>query len=433
VRPGDTIVAVASAPGRSVRAVVRCSGPASRSIASAAGGGGAPRTFGRGRLDLNGPSVPCLLWWAPGPGTYTGEDTAELLLPGHPALLDRAVAQLIARPGVRLAAPGEFTARAYLNGRLTVDQAEAVALTIAARNDAELAAARRLARSDGARALGGLADLIADTLALVEAGIDFADQESVEFIDPGALAARIDEIAARLDWLGGSAPGSAADDRQRVALVGRPNSGKSTLFNALLGRRRAVTSDRPGATRDALVEPLDLSRDAPGGPVVELVDLPGVDRPSDECSAALAEADLALWCDPDAAWAPIGLPDALPAIRVRTKADLPGPPAGGAVEVCALDGSNLPALRRAIADAAGLLHPGRALVTPRRAEAWRRASAAVDRARASLGGAGGQRPAPAELLAADLREALDALGDLAGRVSPDEVIGRIYATFCIGK
>jgi len=434
VRLGDTIVAIASAPGRSARGLVRLSGPDAGGIVKGVlGAASDPRRLSAGRLDLAGRSIACLAWWAPGPGTYTGEDSAELLLPGNPALLRRVTTALARRADVRLASAGEFTARAFLHGRISLDDAEAVAQTIAARNEAELEAARRIGRGASGEDVRAALEDLTDTLADVEAGIDFSDQDGVDTVTPGAVAQRVHAIIGRIDGLGGGPAREPERDEPMVALVGRPNSGKSTLFNALLGQERAVTSRIAGSTRDALVEPLDLSGCTPGGPRVDLVDLAGLTEESTSMREVIAQADVLVWCDPSAAFRPIGLPEAAAIVRVRTMADRPSgaPTDPGPLAVCALDGFNLRALRLAVAQAAASRGPRLALVTPRRQEALDRARTALERAQRACRTPSARRDL--ELVAADLRLALDALGELAGRVSPDDVIGRIFATFCIGK
>lgn len=439
MRLGDTIAAIASAPGRAARGLVRVSGPACATIAPAALGVAlSPRRLDRARLDLGREGLPCLACLFPAPRSYTGEDAIDLALPGAPTLLARALDRLLAEPGVRRAEPGEFTARAYLTGRIALDRAEGVALTVAAGNAAQLEAARRVLAGDAGRAYRTIADDVAGALALVEAGIDFSDQEDVSLVSVAALRDRLTTPLGAIGSIVGNSPRAAPTGRARVVLVGRPNAGKSTLFNALLGRRRAVVSDQAGATRDAIVEPLDLSRAAPGGPTVDLVDLAGLDESlvgvvsAPARAAAIREIECAhaiILCDPAGFFEPpTPLPDR-PTLRVRTKADVPS--AGntsGAIAVCALDGWNLAPLRRAIADAASARAPDAALVAPRHQEALHRASQSLRDALDLL-----DTGAAAELLAAELHIALDALGSITGRIAPDDVLGRVFAAFCIGK
>lgn len=444
MRLGDTIIAVASGPARSVRGIVRLSGPGARSaLASvceeACGRRGAHSVRVVLETLFGDRALPARVLQFDGPRSFTGEDCVELIVPGHPALLERLVQSLLRAPGVRLAQPGEFTARAYLNGKLTAEQAEGVGAAIAARSDAELASARRLLSGALGVEYRRLADELAHALALVEAGIDFTDQEDVVAITPRDLVERLIGVQCGIDRLVG--PGARREREAatpRVVLVGRPNSGKSTLFNALLGRERAVVSDRAGTTRDAIAEPLWLEGGVWGVREVVLVDIAGLDEALCAASAAdgaaqraaraaIESADVLVLCDPAGRFlAPKVNEGGRPLLRVRTKADLPG----GAhdcegIAVCALDGWNLAALRRAVGDAA-------AASADRAGDLPSRHAAALLAARESLSDAlvAAERP---EVCAVSMRSALDRLGEISGAVSPDDVIGRIFASFCIGK
>lgn len=472
--PADTIVAVSSGWGHSRWALVRMSGPATRERLAALVRTG-DDTDPNGRAAQAGSQdawtirpakflltdrhlLPCLVMTFDPPRTFTGEPMAELLVPGNPLIINRVLARLSEGPGVRDAEPGEFSARAFLRGKLTLAQAEGLAASIAADTESQLAAAARL-RSGASGALHlGWCDELAELLALVEAGIDFTDQEDVVPIGPAALAARVAGLRQQLtDALGGRRGEEQARHLPRVALVGPPNAGKSTLFNALLGRRRAVESPVAGTTRDVIAEPLTLDR---ADLVVELLDLPGLDAALTADSAidrdaqeharrAIDDADIVVECLPvtlsaaDArAWvppAPAG--PTRPTIRVRTMADLPyaaDAADAGTVAVCALDGWNLEVLRRAIADAAYQPleeQPGadaRVALVPRHRRTLARAVAGL-RAAEELIDAEARALGNPEVIAGELRLALDALAELTGQISPDDIIGRIFATFCIGK
>ncbi len=488
---GATIVALASPPGVSARAVVRLSGPGVPDAIAAlteAPPRGAPTPefpscrIARLRLgeDAGAPTLPVILLEWRAPRSYTGEHAAEILLPNNRTLIDRLTARILALPHARPAAPGEFTARAFLNNKISAEQAEGVALAISARSAEQLAASRDLLSGETGARFRSWSDETATLLALVEAGIDFTDQDDVVAIAPSQLKERLGALAGSIrDHLGGVRASEAAHTHARAVLVGPPNAGKSALFNVLLGRPRAIVSETPGTTRDAIAEPLEPDeRSALAPPAVTLVDLAGLDAAlasrtlvdslaQQRALAEIARADIVILCDPEGRFDLLDradLRDAVPAgariLRVRTKADLLGTPpslahhagespseatvrSDGAqpLPVCALDGRNIAPLKRAIFDAAAtdqpLAHSAR-FVLPRHRAALQRALTALEATlalAASETAPAGHTPCrpPAELLAANLRDALDALGEISGAISPDDVLGRIFASFCIGK
>ncbi|MEQ8770797.1 MAG: GTPase [Phycisphaerales bacterium] len=436
-----TIVAVASAPGRAGRGVVRLAGDGTRGVLGRVLTGPVPTGAGahRARVRLGDCELPVLLAAWRGPRSYTGSDAAEILAPGNPDLLGRIVDACV-DAGAERAGPGAFSARAFLAGKITLDQAEGVAATISAETDADLRAARELTEGRAGDRARAWADEIARLLALVEAGIDFTDQEDVVAIAPADLHASAATIAGAIDRLGVDAAREETGDDPLVVLVGPPNAGKSTLFNALLGRPRAVIADEPGTTRDALIETLDLSPHCPGAGRVRLADLPGLsDAPIDALDAQaqraarglIARAHALVLCDPAGRFEFAA--DGVPAVRVRTKGDLPGGGAADAITVCAIDGMNLGALCRAIADASGARAHGSASAAS--ARHGRALAAARDHLTGLLGVVDPEARAlnEPEVAAAALRAALDAVGEIVGHITPDDVIGRVFATFCVGK
>jgi tRNA modification GTPase len=397
--------------------------------------------------------LPALALVFTAPQSYTGEDSAELQLPGNPLLLERIIDTLIASAGrrgidARRAEAGEFTARAFMNGRMTLTEAEGVAATIAARSDAELRAARLLTAGRLGSLARSLADRLAAGLALVEAGIDFTDEEDVVPIPPIELHERVaamrDDIRAQLAHAVGMEQLQAIP---WVILLGEPNTGKSTLFNALLGRERAVVSDIAGTTRDVLAEPLTIDTDH-GPAEVMLVDLAGLDRSATALNEqmqavireAMGRAELIIRCVPVDAPA-LTADDEPDELVARTKADLaPSDFRAGKQEIVisAVTGLGLDDLRRHIADRladrAVSLAADAIVLRPRHDAALRSAVANLDEAAVLIEPQRRDRVLRhPELIAAAMRSALDDLGSLAGDITPDDVLGRIFASFCVGK
>ncbi|MDB5290467.1 MAG: tRNA uridine-5-carboxymethylaminomethyl(34) synthesis GTPase MnmE [Phycisphaerales bacterium] len=444
---GDTIAAISSAVGTAARMVVRVSGPEAWEHARRLWADELPAAGGaaRGAIPIRGMRVPAWVYCFRSPRSYTGEDLVEFHIPGNPLLAKMLLEELL-RSGARSAGPGEFTARAYFNGRLDLTQAEGVAATISAGSEQELAAARRLMAGELARRLAPVTDLVAQTLALLEVGIDFSD-EDVSFLSPAEASERIaraDGLLARL--LEESVRFERLVHEPRVVLVGRPNAGKSTLLNLLAGHERAVVSPAAGTTRDVLSAQVPLARG-----VIRLIDVAGLDETDNARSSrdsndehvriaqkmrehalrAVEEADhIVLMVDATDDRKPIVLPRA-PGLIVASKIDLlrgAMPDSAGHLGISAVTGAGIDTLReildrRCFGDASA----GSAMALNARHVR------AIDEARESLSRAAQQAGAGPELLALELREALDALGSISGRISPDDLLGRIFSTFCIGK
>ncbi|MBL9121879.1 MAG: 50S ribosome-binding GTPase [Phycisphaerae bacterium] len=478
----STIVARGSAPGRSLRSLVRMSGEACGPVLAAMdeSSGRYVRGVRKVRLRFGCRRLACLAFCAVAPASATGEDTLDLLVPGNPDLVAWVESELLgtaARLGhlARPAAPGEFTLRAFARGRIDLTQAEGIAATIAASTTAQLRAARQLADGGLGRFVADLADRTANDLALVEAGIDFTDQEDVVAIEPVVLAGHVGEsISAIRLRLERSVPMERIEATPRVVLVGLPNAGKSTLFNALLGRRRAVESPIAGTTRDALEE-VAMIETPRGRSEVRLVDVAGVDESGggfnpamqERMRAAVERADLVVECvamgadgrpllslrdnssggtggEQEGSWR------SAPRVMAATKADLavprytadgdrspPAPPTDGAVTrlaVSARTGFGLDDLRAAIvaalASRVATLSDETVILAARHETSLRDALAAFEACRTTLASSSLRAP---ELVAASLRTALDALGAISGRIAPDDVLGRIFGKFCIGK
>ena len=450
--PTPTIAAVSSPPGRAARGLIRISGPDALAVTRAVADP-LPDLPGISQARLRRLGIPVLATVFRAPRSFTGEDTVELQAPGHPTLLARILRGLHAA-GARPAAPGAFTHRAFRAGKLTLLEAEAVAATIAAENDAQLEAARRLGDTRGPlqSAARDLAEELAATLALVEAGIDFTDEEDVVAISDDDLTLRLRNLADRADALAAAPDVPETDRLPRIALAGEPSSGKSTLFNALLGRDRAVVDAAPHTTRDVIEAPWRLPA-PPGSPqTVMLIDTAGYgvdvsatnptlhgDVPTEaqaRAQDAVLGADLVLNLIPPDQWDEhrTERPDFPPSwIRVASRADEAGgaPVPPGLLRLSIHDRPGLNTLIDHVASrlaAAG--SPGsRALL----AEAGPRHRRLFDRLATTLTDAQHQPFRVPELDAAALRHALDLLGELTGTQTPDDIIGRVFATFCIGK
>lgn len=422
----DTIVALSSGPPPSGVAVVRISGPQTRAILDAwAGGAPPPRrmayaAIGRPAIDQG------LVVFFPAPHSFTGEDCAELQVHGSPAVVRALLRELSALAGVRLAEAGEFTRRAFENGRLDLTEVEGLGDLI----EAETEGQRRQAL---ARLAGGVSDRLGewrrqllDLRAEIEARLDFADEGDVGALPENyadAVAALRREIAAAIESV---ARGRIVREGLRVALAGPPNSGKSSLLNALSRSNVAIVTDEPGTTRDVREVAVDL-----GGQLVILLDMAGL-RDTDSkaeaegvrrARAEIAAADLVLWLvAPDV---PAADPPPGGAWVVGTKSDL-----GRATDfaVSALTGRGIAELLdRLAAFAASAAGQGQPSLLSRE-----RDRAALEAAHASLGDAL-DRLAHPELAAEALRMASASLERLLGRMDAEAVLDRLFAAFCIGK
>jgi tRNA modification GTPase len=443
----DTIFAPATAAGRAAVAVVRLSGPRSaEAVRALAGRLPAARRASLRRLrDGEGTAIDdALVLWLPGPNSYTGEDSAEFHVHGGPAVVG-ALVEALAALSLRLAEPGEFTRRAFEHGKLDLAQAEGVADLI----DAETEGQRRQALDQ----LGGRLsevqarwrDSLTEASALLEAAVDFPDEEL-----PTDVAARARPVLQRLaDELEAAAADAERGERVRegfrIALVGAPNAGKSTLLNALVGRDAAIVTATPGTTRDVIEVPIVL-----GGYKVLMADTAGLRDTDDEIESegvrrarAWAEgADLRLWLvDGSIAELP-GLPDEVGDgdLCLITKRDLPTGPAGAwaaevarrmglpASEVTARGPSDMAWLKQTLTDRVVEALAGGEPPAATRLRHRELLNEAAQRLRQALA-----EDEALELAAEDVRLAARALDRITGRIDPDDVLGRIFATFCIGK
>ncbi len=448
----DTIFALATAAGRSAVAVVRISGPrAGEALRALAGGRALPAPRRASLRVLAGPDGTAidraLVLWFPGPDSFTGEDCAELHLHGGPAVADAAF-QALAGLGLRPAEPGEFTRRAFEHGRLDLSQAEAIADLVDAQSEAQRRQA--LGQLDGAlgRRYEAWRGGVLEVLALLEAAIDFPDEDL-----PQDVAARALPYLRRLrdeleDALKDAGRGEQVREGWRIAIVGAPNAGKSSLLNALTGREAAIVTPIAGTTRDLIEQPLAL------GPYRALIaDTAGLRPPQGEIEAegvrrarAFAEAAaVRLWVVDGSggasAWREacdlVGPGDVL----VLNKADLrAGPDAAEAEAFAAAQGletapvsvlrdEGIVTLRALLETRAANALSGAEFPAATRERHRRRLEEAFEHVTRGLAAL----EAGPELAAEDVRLAGRALGRVTGRIDPEEVLDRIFATFCIGK
>ncbi len=467
----DTIVAVASPPGGAARGMVRLSGPGvpacverlfepgdsashgavEKLLATATG----PIVLdGAFRLEEFNQTLPGEFYYWPNGHSYTGEPVAEWHTFGSPPLLDAVVRACCREENVRLAEAGEFTLRAFLSGRIDLTQAEAVLGVIDANDSSSLDVALHQLAGGLAGPLHGLRDRLIDLLGHLEAGFDFAD-EDIEFISSDQLRTQLDEAIERTRTLSETVRMRAdTADLPRVVLIGRPNTGKSSLYNRLLGESGAIVSELPGTTRDYLAAEVELDEAR-----FQLIDTAGQAEKTtdplnrlarDVASRASQQAEIRLLCldatRPLEPWelAQWEAADWEDTIGVLTKIDLLGPGAPTPIEEAGvsstvrliemsnLDGRGIDWLQAELRQT--VLEVGRgggsvvATTAVRCAEALRRANGALVEARALVDSGMGE-----ELLAAEVRLALDELGKVAGAVYTDDILDRVFSRFCVGK
>lgn len=458
----DTIAALASAPGGAARAIVRLAGPdvaACLGECFAADATERPLSevtsatvlAGQVRLDSIAAPLPCQLYYWPDARSYTRSPMAELHTIGSPPLAD-ALLRTICASGARLAEPGEFTLRAFLGGRLDLMQAEAVLGVIDAQADQQLNVALAQLAGGLSRPLTTLRDTLLELLAHLEAGLDFVE-EDIEFISREQLLAQVDEGARQIQQLADQmASRTEAASAVRVVLVGPPNAGKSSLFNALAEAEHAIVSQMAGTTRDYLTADIELT-----GLRCQLVDTAGVEEiePKDQVASAAQQAtrdqqtaaQIRLLCfdvtesltdedrlrladaDADATIIVWTKCDVGVVTSERPKLDLADTLAN--VRTSSTSGAGLDELRQAIAEKVNA-GAGDAEVVATTAircrDSLHRAAAALVAARELADARAGE-----ELVAIELRTALDELGHVTGAVYTDDILDRIFSRFCIGK
>jgi tRNA modification GTPase len=453
---GDTIVALSTPPGESGIAVVRVSGPEAISILGALAPGSrrlAPRKIYRKILrDRSGaPIDEALVFVSRAPASYTGEDMVEISCHGGMQVVADLLEEIVAR-GARLAAHGEFTKRAFLGGRIDLAQAEAVADLIASETKLERRLAVEHLEGSLSAAVRELEERLLEELALVEASIDFAEEEIAAFT-PEALGAAVKDLRGRLDrLLESEVAGGRLRGGLRVTILGPRNAGKSSLYNALIGEERAIVSPVPGTTRDVLRERIHI-----GGFTCFLEDTAGIAEAQSEIEAAgirmgrkaAGRADLILFViDGSAGVGPeareeIARRDRSGVLCVLNKKDLglkltpedarEALGAESAVAVSALRLEGLDALKdwivsKAVEGAAGEVMRGRIAINSRQAEALRESDGALARLERLV-----EEGAPPEILSLEMRAAAEGLGKISGRSVAEDILDTIFNRFCIGK
>jgi tRNA modification GTPase len=451
----DPIVAIATAPGRGGIGIVRVSGPELATVIAGVLGGRAlaPRHAAfRKFVDARGAAIDeGVALHFPAPHSYTGEDVLELQGHGGPVVLRLLVARCleVGRPiGLRLAEPGEFTRRAYLNERMDLAQAEAVADLIEASTETAARSAARSLAGEFSRAVHALTAQLTELRALVEATLDFPEEE-IDFLEKADAAGRLQRVRTALDEvLHRAQQGAVLREGLHVVLVGAPNVGKSSLLNALAGEEAAIVTAVPGTTRDRVVRQIEI-----GGLPLDIIDTAGVRETSDEVEAigiarTLAEvgrADVVLHLVDGAR--PSADADVLERVAARTgrgvplltvvnKIDLTGDPPsvdGATIRLSALDGRGIDLLREELYRLAGWdrMSGGENVFLARE-----RHLQALVQARSHLEFAAGhaaRRDAVLDLLAEELRLAQSQLASITGEFGADDLLGVIFSRFCIGK
>jgi len=441
----DTIVAIATPPGRGGIGVVRISGPVAHAVGTTVTGTSRfqPRHATLARVAVGDVHDQVIVTFFPAPASYTGEDVVEISAHGSPIIVN-GIVEAAMSAGARLAEPGEFTLRAYLHGRMDLVQAEAVKDLIDAVTPLQVRAAFDQLDGTLTTRIGEIDAALFDLSTRLEASLDFPE-EGYHFVEPGQVAAEIDVVRGRITTLLSHARrGRLIREGARVAILGRPNAGKSTLFNALAGAHRAIVTDTPGTTRDLVTEVVDTN-----GVPSTLVHTAGLRVQPDDAvetegiaraRSAAAAADLLLvvldgsrpFSEEDHAI--LEETAARPRLLVISKSDLPSAwngnePSG--VRVAPPTGRGLDDLRRRIVDA--LCATGAGTDTPavtnlRHVALLERALTTLERASAAAAAA-----VPEEFVAADLREAREALEEVIGSRTADDTLHAIFDRFCIGK
>jgi tRNA modification GTPase len=449
VSDADTIVAAATPPGRGGIGIVRLSGPAAPAIATAVLGTlpAARRAVFAAFRDAEHQTLDAgLVLYFPGPHSYTGEDVVEFQGHGGPVIVESLIARLV-ELGARRANPGEFTQRAFLNDKLDLAQAEAVADLIDAGSAEAARAAMRSLQGEFSTMIQVLTGALIELRTYVEAAIDFPEEE-IDFLADKALGARLSSVRQHFEAVTRSAgQGRLLRDGMSVVLAGAPNAGKSSLLNRLAGYDAAIVTAVPGTTRDVLRERIHID-----GMPLHILDTAGLRRARDpveeegirRAQAEMARADRVLFVidgaqDPTAqAYRELAgtLPAQIPVTLLYNKSDVTDAAAVSApagvprIDVSALTGAGLDGLRAHLKSSMGYftLESGSVSARQRHLEALARARSSVEEAARIL-----QQSRAGELVAQELRAAQRALDEISGEFTNEDLLGRIFSSFCIGK
>ncbi len=450
----DTIVAQATPPGRGGVGILRISGQAAKEVALQVLGK-LPKPRYADYLpfqDADGSVLDQgIALYFPGPNSFTGEDVLELQGHGGPVILDILLKRILALPDVRIARPGEFSERAFLNDKLDLAQAEAIADLIDASSEQAARSAVNSLQGAFSVRIHQLVEALTHLRIYVEAAIDFPDEE-IDFLSDGKIEAQLNEVIADLDGVRAEArQGSLLREGMKVVIAGRPNAGKSSLLNALAGREAAIVTDIAGTTRDVLREHIHID-----GMPLHIIDTAGLREASDEVErigierawAEIEQADRVLFMvdgtttdatEPTAIWPEFmaRLPSSLPITVVRNKADMTGEALGltevnahSLIRLSARTGDGVELLRNHLKESMGFTSntEGGFLARRRHLQALETAAQHLIQGKDQLVSA-----YAGELLAEELRLAQQNLSEITGEFTSDDLLGRIFSSFCIGK
>ncbi|MCS4495054.1 MAG: tRNA uridine-5-carboxymethylaminomethyl(34) synthesis GTPase MnmE [Pantoea ananatis] len=450
----DTIVAQATPPGRGGVGILRISGPRAAEVAQQILGK-LPKPRYADYLSFNDSDGSVLdqgiALWFPGPHSFTGEDVLELQGHGGPVILDLLLKRIVALPGLRIAQPGEFSERAFLNDKLDLAQAEAIADLIDASSEQAARSAVNSLQGAFSVRINHLVEALTHLRIYVEAAIDFPDEE-IDFLSDGKIEGQLNTVISDLDAVRAEAKqGSLLREGMKVVIAGRPNAGKSSLLNALAGREAAIVTDIAGTTRDVLREHIHID-----GMPLHIIDTAGLREASDEVERIgierawheIEQADRVLFMvdgtttdatEPVEIWPDFvaRLPPQLPITVVRNKADITGEARGltnanghALIRLSARTSEGLDTLRDHLKQTMGFADnmEGGFLARRRHLQALELAATHLEQGKSQLLGAWA-----GELLAEELRLAQQALSEITGEFTSDDLLGRIFSSFCIGK